>query len=106
MISDERAEKALRYLVETDEEAARAKADLVAAEEKRKTVRAVEFLRNSGTVAEREALSMASEGYESAVTAIEEKTYTYEALRLKRASEALVIEMWRSLNANKRVGNV
>ena len=82
MITDERAERALRYLVQTDEEAARAKADLVAAEEKRKTVRAIEFLRNSGTVAEREALAMASEGYDSAVTAIEEKTYTYEALRL------------------------
>ena len=106
MITDERAEKALRYLVETDEPCARAKANMIGSDERRKTVRALELLKNTGTVAEREALALTSEAYEQAIEAHENAVADYELLRNKRMTESLVIEMYRTTSANQRKGNI
>ena len=106
MISDERAEKALAYLVKTDQEAAAAKAHVIAMEQQTKTVKAMQFLEAEGTVAEREARAATSRDYLAACQKHHAAVADYELLKNKRLSESLVIEAWRSIQANRRHGNV
>ena len=106
MISADRLQKALEYLATTDESAAKAKAYLMGLEETTKTIKATEFLRATGTNGERDARAYASASYQEHIDKIEEATYSYEILRNKRLTEALIIEVWRSLNANRRNGNI
>lgn len=106
MISDERLQKSLKYLAETDEPCAKAKSLLVGLDHQLKTIKAVSFTTASGTMAEKEAKAYASQSYREHVAKIEQATYDYEILRNKRLTEELVVECWRSINANRRKGNV
>lgn len=107
MISDERLQKSLKYLAETDEECAQAKALMKGMEHKLKTIRYVVYLEAQGnTIADREAQSYASETYRQAVKDYQDAVYQYETLATKRATETLIVEVWRSMNANRRQGNV
>ena len=106
MISDERVQKAMTYLAETDEPAAKAKAYLTGIEDQEKTILAIEFLKTQGTVAEREALSRSSLGRQEWQDRHKEAVYDYEILRNKRKTEELIVEVWRSIQANRRAGNI
>ena len=63
LVSEERLEKALTYLAETDEPAALAKAKAERLKVYGKTVKAYGFLEAAGTVAEREAMSVTTDEY-------------------------------------------
>ena len=104
MISDERVEKAMTYLAETDEPAAIAKAKAKALEQYGKTVKAFGFLDARGTVAEREARALTSKQYEKYLVDYENAVMEAERYANKRASEAGIREVWRSLQANRRQG--
>ena len=106
MISQDRLEKALTFLAETDEDCASLKADAARAEFKAKAVRDAIFLREEGTVAERTARSGASKEYAAAMGLHFDLLERYEGMRNKRGTEAIVIDTWRSLNASRRAGNV
>lgn len=104
MISQERMEKALRYLAETDEPYAVEKADVERTEILRKRVRSRAFIEESGTVAERQAKAdihadtlKADDEYIASMVAMEK-------LKAKRETEAKVIEVWRSLESSRRQG--
>jgi hypothetical protein len=104
MISDDRAEKALRYLAETDEACAAAKAEMERADYRAKVMRQTVFLHETGTVAERNAkaethpsVMEASEVYFAAIKA-------YGAIANKRSTEAIVMDTWRTISANRRKG--
>ena len=106
MISQQRMEKALKYLAETDEEYAYAKTHALKMERKAKSVFRVMFLAESGTVAEREAKADKSNEYQEASEAEFTAKTHLEHIKAKRDTEALVIDVWRSLNASQRRGNV
>lgn len=106
MISEERLTKSLKYLAETDEPCAKAKAFLTGLEEQLKTVFAIAFLNTTGTVDERKSRAYASESYKEHVKKIENATLDFELMRNKRNTESTLIECWRSMNANRRVGNL
>jgi len=107
VISDERLEKALRYLARTDMACALAKAEVARAEYRIKLARSAGyFASEERTVesrkmdAERSPLMEQAEGsYATALVA-------FEQLRAKRETESIIVETWRSLNANRRSGNV
>ena len=104
LISDERCEKAMRYLATTDEEAAVAKAKAKALEQYGKTVKAFGFLDATVSVAEREAQSLLSDEYKAYLKEYEKAVMDSERFANKRATEAGVREVWRSLQANRRQG--
>jgi hypothetical protein len=106
VVSDERAEKALRYLAVTDEPAAEAKAEVERSEFKAKSTKAAVFLHEEGTVAEREAKAMAHKTVGEAYTAHFKAIRDYQAMANKRELEKLVLEVWRSVNSNRRAGMV
>jgi len=107
LVSDKRVEQAMTYLAETDEDAAKAKAKAKSLEQFGKTVKAFGFLEASGTVAEREAKSLTTEEYKKYLRAYEDavmESEKSEKYANKRASEAGIREVWRSLQANRRQG--
>ena len=105
-VTDERAEAALRYLATTDSDAAEAKADMERAEFAAKAIKDAIFKRLDGSVADRQAEAGASEDYAAAMDRYFRHVKLWEGIRNKRQTEALVIEVWRSVQANQRRGNV
>ena len=106
MISDTRAEKALRYLAETDEICAKMKADMERAEYMYKSMRETVFKISTGTVAERQAEAVTHESTIKAHDAFVTSIKNYNAVANKRATEVIVIDCWRTIQSNRRAGNV
>ena len=105
-VTQELMEKALAYLAETDEAYAEAKGFLEELEISRKRMRARAFTLAEGTVAERTALA---EDTRSVVEADYEwvaQVKAFEVLKQKRARAVLTVDIWRSLNAARRQGNI
>ena len=106
MISENRVQEALKRLAESDEPAAQAKANMLRLEKTEKTILGVVFLESVGTNGEREYKARTSENYRQWQEDYANAVLEYETLRNKRTKEELVIEVWRSLNANRRHGNI
>lgn len=104
MISQDRMELALRYLAESDEECARLKANMENFEFKARAVRDAIFMRMEGSVADRNAKAGAHDDYCEAMDTYFAALQEYEAMRNKRSTESIVIDVWRSLNADRRRG--
>ena len=104
MISDERAEKALRYLAATDESCGAAKAHMERMEYKAKAVRQQVFLIEEGTVAERQAKAEVDHDHQSTLEKYFDAIKTYSATANKRETERIVLDTWRTISANRRSG--
>ena len=98
MISDERAEKALGYLVDTDDKCAMAQSHF----------EALHSLRHQaeGYSVKEKGKSRDEGTFESFVSKVEEARHYYLTMKNKRTTEALVIEMYRTVSANQRKGNI
>lgn len=104
---DERVERALNYLAETDEPAAKAKTLYHGFEAQIKTVQALEFkkLPKSGmTIPEKEAEVYTSQPYIEHHKKIYEAMLDFELFRNRRNTAELLLEYWRSVNSNKKAG--
>ena len=106
MISEDRAARALKYLASTDEETAEAKVEVARCEYRCKLERAAVFLESEGSVDARKAQAEVSERVKKADEQHLKAMGVFEHLKAKRATEEWVIETWRSVNANRRQGNV
>ena len=104
MISDERAEKALRYLAISDESCAAAKANQERMEFKAKAVRQQVFLIEEGTVAERQAKAEVNRDHQNVLDQYFDAMKTYSAIANKRETERIVLDTWRTISANRRSG--
>lgn len=105
MISEERAEKALRYLVDTDEPCALAKAETERAEYAWKATREMVFIHSEGTVAERQATAATHAKTKEAHERYCQAVALYAKMANKRETERIVLDMFRTLSANKRMGS-
>lgn len=104
-ISEERMEKALHYLVETDETCAEARAEVERLEFKAKAVEAAMFkLAEGKSVADREASSKTSDEVSWAWEAYFVALKKYDALKNRRSTESIVIDVFRTIQANMRQG--
>jgi hypothetical protein len=107
IITDERFNEALVFLAESDISAAKLKADMERAEFKAKSLRHTTYLHMKGaTVAEREAMAMAKPEVQAAYEAYFASIQAYNTVANKRTTEAIVVDCWRSINANRRMGTV
>lgn len=106
IVTEDRLQKALHYLATTDEPVAKAKALMKGLEKQEKTIKAQEFIsqKGRGGVAEREHAAYASEAYNLWLKMYEEAILDYELLDSKRNTEALIVEVWRSLNSARTKG--
>jgi len=105
MITEKEVEEAVHKLINGAEDIAKAKADLIYAEEYKKSIKAMIMkdgrLGNMPISAqEREAL--ASEEYKTQLEKIRDCTLNHEKLRAERVGLEAMIEFWRSRSANER----
>lgn len=106
-ISDNRMEKALAYLVNTDESCARAKSLMIGLEEQKRTVISIAMLASTEkSAAMKEVEARVSSEYIQWAGDYQKSVYEYEAMRNKRITEALCVEAWRSCNSNRKKGNI
>jgi hypothetical protein len=102
MITEERLEKALVYLAQTDEPAANNKALCKKLDKMERIIRGEAFLKASGTVAEREAKAYTSQEYRDHVAYAENCWVDSELLDNKRHTEEVIVDVWRTMSANHR----
>jgi hypothetical protein len=108
MVTAERLDKAMNLLATTDLECATRKAQVLRTEFMAKHAEALVYkaLGNEGSVEDRK---QAVRLHESVVKAWDEHfnaVRDFEALKARREREVLVVELWRSMNANRRAGNI
>jgi hypothetical protein len=104
MIDEKRLENALTYLATTDEPCASLRADMERSEFKAKSIKATVFKLSEGSVADRNAIAETAENTAAAYELYFAALHKYEAMKNKRATEAIVVDTWRSMNANRRQG--
>lgn len=95
--------RALHWLAETDQPLAEARAVQRAAELRIKIVEADEYLMADGPAAERQASARSSSAYSGACEDFKCAVASRELLELRRERAKLVIDVWRSLNASRRI---
>lgn len=106
IVTEPEVSRALKYLAETDEPCAKAHAYFNAVEHHLKVIKATEYLSADGTNGEREQKAIASQNYREHLARIEESHADLMVMVNKRKRAELTVEVWRSVNANKRRGNV
>ena len=106
MISDERMEKALGYLAETDEKYAELKVDVERMDFVADQVKDAVLLSVDGTVPEKHAKARTSGEYEAAMNDYFDAKLEAMKMGGKRTTEELVFKAWQSLNSNRRAGMV
>jgi collagenase-like PrtC family protease len=106
MIDQQRAEKALDYLAHTDETAARARSYMLGLEKNEKTILSVEILKVEGTQQQKESVARVSGPYREWMDKYQQAVYDFEILRNRRSTAEMIVEAWRSVNANRRAGNI
>lgn len=106
MITDEKLSDALGFLSESDEKAAELHTQAERMDYRSKMIRDEVFLHSEGTVAERTARAGCSPEYRSAVvdylSALEES----KAIQNKRNTASLIVDIWRTEQANRRQGQI
>jgi hypothetical protein len=101
-ITTERMENAMLFLSESDEQYAKAKADLLRAEILSKRTRARVFVETEGGVEVRKAKA---EGHADVVAADESlcaSMLEFETLKAKRSRAEILIDVYRTLEASRR----
>lgn len=108
MISVDRVEAALKWIAEHIEAHATAKADLEREQERKKVVKAMlvttKYSDMSNAAAENYAY--ADVVYADQLETVHKASVHYHVLDEKMKKEDLVIQVWRSINANMRRENV
>jgi hypothetical protein len=105
LVTDDMVEAALNYLATASDHIAAARANRLRAEFKRKRVRAKLILEsNQPSAIMREAWAEAHEVYFEACEAEVKATEIDEKAREERNKAGVVIEAWRTENANRRTG--
>lgn len=106
LATEKMVEDALEYLARNAEVAAGAKAQRIRAEYKRKRVKARLMLdSNEKAATMREAWAETQQAYVDACEDELEAIEAEEAHRNRRNAAEMVIETWRTLQANHRAGN-
>jgi hypothetical protein len=104
MISDERREKAMRYLAETDLECAELEGEQVRREYLLDMIKDRCFLTAEGNVREREATANTAAEVQRAHEEWVQALVRFKHMKSKRQTEAMICDQWRSENANRRQG--
>lgn len=106
-ITDEEAQKCVDYLVKSAKDYALWKSRMVYLDKNRKTVRAVAILRATGkTISENTIRGEASEEYKDCLIEYREAVEEFTLIDAYRKAAETKIDLWRSINASLRRGNI
>lgn len=103
MISDEDVEKAIDYLRDNADNAAKARAERIYMEEFRKSLKALIMKDHiDATVSAQEREAYADPRYQTHLEALRQAVYRDEKARFMRIAAEAKIEAWRTSSANQR----
>jgi len=103
-VTQAQMEKALNYLAMTDEDYGELVGRCKGIEHRLKGTKAALFLEAVGNNMERESKALIHVDYQNLVDRYENLQVDKEIMSAKRRRAELTIEVWRSLNANRRQG--
>ena len=108
MITEERLEKALKYLSDTDEQSAEANANVKYLDRLLKRKKALFIMddRELKSISAKEQGFYASDIYNSAVDELFNAEVKATTLENKRDKEGLIIDLFRTLEASRRQHNI
>ncbi len=106
MISDDRVEKAVEYLRDHSALIGQLRGQRAYLDHALKVTRSQAFLRHDGTVAEREALAWTDLRVTEMVAEYRDCVTELETLLTRFKAAELLVEVWRTENANARRGNI
>ena len=103
--TEKTVDKALKFLLETDNEVSALKGNMRRCEYMLKHHKAVAQIESGEkTAAAKEMTAYASDEYLAAVDALHDAIVEYETVSAKRQRAVLTIEVWRSLNSARKQG--
>ena len=102
IVKEEMVSKALDYMVQFPHPVAKARKGLTDEENAYERVRAKVYLEQTGTVGEREAATVLDARVIASKNAIAEAALTVDAHRARVKSSEMIIDLWRTENANAR----
>lgn len=102
MITDDRAEKAVDFIVKNSTVIGKARADMDYIEAFLKSKKALLIKEVTGTVQDREAHALAHPEYIELINGYKEAVERYETLRWKMIAAQEMIEIWRTQSATAR----
>lgn len=106
MVSEQEMERALRWMATTDTEFADWRVQTLRTEYMAEVAEAMVYKLMEGSIEDRKKAAKASPEVKKAMDEHFAAVRGYEVLKAQRKSAELLIETWRSVNANRRVGNV
>lgn len=107
VVDESRLERALYYLAETDQMSAELKADVERKEYLCKLVRSRVFLTSTqGSNEAKRAEAESSEQVQLAEGAKCSAIVAYEKIKARRQTEALIVEVFRTMEASRRAGTI
>lgn len=105
-MDEQKAQAAINYLAQTDEDHAKARAEYNALSELRKTVRAFCFEKAEGGVKEREMAAERHGDYIAHIEKIKAAEIEFHTMHNKRKRAELTVDLYRTWSANVRKGNI
>jgi hypothetical protein len=103
MIAEKEIESAVHWLASSAPHIAEARAEMIFADEFRKSLRAMLMAEcNEAAANAREQFAYAHPKYVAHLNEIKRTVLNYEKLRAQREAATMKIEAWRSMNANYR----
>jgi len=108
VITEKRLENALKYLADTDEENAKANANVKYLDRLLKRKKALHITGNTNdkSISAKEQTYYASDIYKDAVQELFDAEVAASTLENKRDKEGLVIDLFRTLEASRRKNNI
>lgn len=103
-LTDDKCEECIHFLHDTDEEAAEAKTDVERKSDEIKAREDAIFMRSEGSVEVRKALARSDADTVKARNEYYSALLKHERLFNKRRTAERIIELWRSVNSNRRAG--
>jgi hypothetical protein len=102
IVTDDNISKALSYLAEDPHPVARARHDLTLAKNAKEALFAALYSKAEGTVRDKECAIERAEAYQTHKTAEAEAEFVLERHKARTRAAEMLIEVWRSENANAR----
>ena len=108
MITEKRLEESLKYLADTDEESASANANVKYLDRLLKRKKALHITGNKEdkSISAKEQTYYASDIYKAAIDELFDAEVKSNTLDNKRDKEALIIDLFRTLEASRRKNNI
>lgn len=103
-LTEQRVDQAMATLAETDSEVAEWKVSVLRTEQKVKRVKALVYAALQGSIEDRKQAVELDPRVEEAWEEHFKSVLCHEQCKNKREREVLVIELWRSVNASRRMG--